>query len=226
MSMETNKQKNVLDEDLKMNNNIQLLKPFGPFIFKVKIPDKIINDLNNYIDTIVKNENKSKELDHGHKLIGDVTQEFKLEYELSKKIGWVNFLASCVSEAILTITKKKITKFSLINSWVVRQFENEYNPVHHHTGHISGAGFLKLPKSFGGYIQKKEKDYLGGTLNLIHGSRQFLSNSVYTIKPEIGDFYFFPHYLMHSVYPFKGTSEERRSISFNALIDDKIYRKL
>ena len=27
---------------------------------------------------------------------------------------------------------------------------------------------------------------------------------------------------MHSVFPFKGTDEERRSISFNALIDENI----
>ena len=209
-----------------MNNNIQILKPFGPSVIKVKIPEKIIKELNNYIDDVVENQIKSKELDHGHKLIGDVTQEFKLENELSKKIGWIDFLAACVSKWILTVSNKKITKFSLINSWVVRQFENEYNPVHHHSGHISGAGFLKLPKSFGEFVQKKEKDYLGGTLNLIHGSHQFLSNSVYTIKPEVGDFYFFPHYLMHSVYPFKGTSEERRSISFNGLIDDEIFRNI
>ena len=42
-------------------------------------------------------------------------------------------------------------------------------------------------------------------------------------KPKVGDFYFFPHYLMHTVYPFKGTKEERRSISFNGLIDNKIF---
>ena len=28
---------------------------------------------------------------------------------------------------------------------------------------------------------------------------------------------------MHTVFPFKDTNEERRSISFNALVDDEIY---
>ncbi len=51
--------------------------------------------------------------------------------------------------------EKKLTKFNLISTWVVRQFENEYNPTHWHSGHISGAGFLKLPKSFGENKQKK-----------------------------------------------------------------------
>ena len=38
-----------------------------------------------------------------------------------------------------------------------------------------------------------------------------------------GDFYFFPNYLMHTVYPFTGTDKERRSISFNAFIDEDVY---
>ena len=126
-------------------------------------------------------------------------------------------------------TSKKMKKFALLDSWVVRQFKNEYNPVHYHNGHVSGAGFLKLPKSFGEYVQKeekKEKDFLGGTLALINGQRSFLSQSLFTIKPEVGDFYFFPHYLMHTVYPFKDTDEERRSISFNAVIDTDIFTKI
>ena len=50
-----------------------------------------------------------------------------------------------------------------------------------------------------------------------------MSESTYVIKPKVGDFYFFPNYLMHTVYPFTGSDEERRSISFNALIDEDIY---
>ena len=34
---------------------------------------------------------------------------------------------------------------------------------------------------------------------------------------------FFPNYLMHTVFPFKNTKDERRSISFNAYIDNDIY---
>ena len=51
----------------------------------------------------------------------------------------------------------------------------------------------------------------------------FLNHSTLNIKPVVGDFYFFPNYLMHTVYPFSGTDEERRSISFNARIDDDIF---
>ena len=121
-------------------------------------------------------------------------------------------------------TKNKITKFQILKSWVVRQYENEYNPTHWHSGHISGAGFLKVPSNLGKNKQdKKQISYKGGALQLMHGSRMFLSHSTYNIVPKVGDFYFFPNYLMHHVYPFKNTKEERRSISFNAFIDEDIY---
>ena len=204
--------------------NIELIKIFGPSILKVNIPKPIIDNLNNYIDKIILDKKKSKELDIGERLVGDVTQEFELEKKIMQESGWGQFLSNCVSKWIELETKNKITKFQILKSWVVRQFENEYNPTHWHSGHISGAGFLKVPSDLGKNKQdKKQISYKGGALQLMHGSRMFLSHSTYKIIPKVGDFYFFPNYLMHHVYPFKNTKEERRSISFNAKIDDKIY---
>ena len=204
--------------------DVELIQPFGPSILKTKIPQEIMDKLNNYIDQVVIDKKKSNILNMGNKLAGDVTQEFKLEKDFVDNIGFLKFIGINVSRWIQISLKQKITKFSLIDSWIVRQFKDEYNPVHWHGGHVSGAGFLKLPKTFGSHIQNKEKTiYEGGTLNFLHGSRQFMSNSKFRITPEIGDLYIFPHYLMHTVYPFKGTDEERRSISFNAKIDEKIY---
>ena len=201
-----------------------LIKGFGPSILKVKIPNDIVNSLNSYIDNIVENKSKSKELNHGEKLVGDVTQEFKLEEQIMKESGWGNLLANCVSTWIDLELKKKISKFQLVNSWIVRQFENEYNPTHWHGGHISGAGFLKVPETLGKHVQEKQnREYRGGNLQLIHGSRMFLCHSTMNIVPKVGDFYFFPNYLMHTVFPFKNTKDERRSISFNAYIDNDIY---
>tara|TARA_B100000003_G_scaffold275_1_gene251 strand:- start:49 stop:693 length:645 start_codon:yes stop_codon:yes gene_type:complete len=204
--------------------NIELIKIFGPSILKVSIPQSIIDNLNNYIDKIILDKKKSKELDIGERLVGDVTQEFELEQKIMQESGWGQFLSNCVSKWIELETKNKITKFQILKSWVVRQYENEYNPTHWHSGHISGAGFLKVPTNLGKNKQdKKQISYKGGALQLMHGSRMFLSHSTYNIVPKVGDFYFFPNYLMHHVYPFKNTKEERRSISFNAKIDDNIY---
>ena len=211
---------------MKKNINFKIYRPFGPAIMEVDIPEEVVNNLNEYIDKIVADKKKSEELDHGIKLAGDVTQEFLLEKEIAKKSGWANFLLVCASKWIEWSTNQKIKKFDIKGSWVVRQFQNEYNPTHWHGGHISGAGFLKVPSTLGHHVQKekvKENKYHGGSLQLIHGSKNFLSPSIKNITPEVGKFYFFPHYLMHNVFPFKGTSEERRSISFNAEIDQDIY---
>jgi len=209
-----------------MENNIQyrLIKKFGPSIFHVKIPEEIVTKLNNYIDETIKDKKKSKDLDVGKNLVGDVTQEFVLEHDFIKQSGWHNFLEFCVKQWIKLETNKEVKKFEIKNSWIVRQFQNEYNPTHWHGGHISGAGFLKVPSNMGKHSQEgKNLAYRGGNLQLIHGSRMFLCHSTLDLVPSVGDFYFFPNYLMHTVFPFKDTNEERRSISFNAIIDDEIY---
>ena len=203
--------------------NFSIIKNFGPSIVKIKIPEKIINTLNSHVDEVISSEKKLKNLNFGNSLAGDVSQEFKLEQDLIIKSGWGNFLSLCVTKWIEIEIKKKITKFEIQKSWIVRQFQNEYNPTHTHNGHISGAGFLKVPSYLGKHVQNKDLPYYGGKLQLIHGARMFLSQSTYTILPEVGDFYFFPNYMMHTVFPFKDTNEERRSISFNAFIDDDIY---
>ena len=213
---------------IEVEKNFEIIQPFGPSVLKVKIPEEIVNKLNLYIDEIILDNNKVSGLNHGQNLVGDVTQEFKLEKTFMEKSGWGDFLANSVHKWILLSIKQNIKKFNIIDSWVVRQFKNEYNPIHWHNGHISGAGFLKVPSTLGRHFQdyKGEKKYLGGQLTLVHGSRQFMSNSKLQIIPQVGDFYFFPNYLMHTVYPFKGTNEERRSISFNAYIDEDIVNDI
>jgi hypothetical protein len=202
----------------------QVVKNFGPSVFKIEMPEQIVEKLNAYVDKVIKDREKQESLNFGNKLVGDVTQEFFLEPETVRETGWLNFLSKSAQRWIEIETGKKISTFDLKSSWIVRQFQNEYNPTHWHNGHISGAGFLKVPKNLGEHKQKKSSaEYKGGNLQLIHGARMFLCNSVIDIKPKVGDFYFFPNYLMHTVFPFKDTNEERRSISFNASIDSDIY---
>ena len=204
------------------NINIEIIKAFGPSIVKVKIPDYLIQKINEYIDGIILDKEKSRQLNHGDNLVGSVTQEIKLETQFMKEINWAGFLTNIIEQWISQATNKKITRFFLISSWVVRQFENEYNPIHWHGGHISGVGYLKVPDNFGETIQNK-KNSSNGRLELIHGTRNFLTNSTYKIKPAVGDFYLFPNFMMHTVYPFQNKEGERRSISFNGKIDQEIY---
>ena len=210
--------------EILKEGQIRITTPFGPSIAWAKIPLSLIDKLNTYIDEVIEDKKKSVSLDHGKQLVGDVTQEFVLEKKFSEEVGWTSFLKNGVSSWINYSTQRKVKKFELISTWVIRQFKNEYNPIHWHGGHISGVGYLKIPKNLGEPIQKgNKKDNPNGHIELIHGTRMFLSGAKLKIKPEVGNFYFFPNYMMHTVYPFSDTEEERRSISFNAYIDDEIY---
>ena len=201
---------------------MKVIRPFGPTIAKVTIPEDLINQLNDYLDKLTQSEKQMSSQDHGNKLAGNVSQEFKLEKNFILSSGLKNFLNANTKDWIKQTVNKEINKFEIIESWIVRQYENEYNPLHSHSGHISGVGYLKVPDNFGDTVQKNKKNF-NGNLQLVHGTKMFLSPVILNIEPKVGDFYFFPNYLMHSVYPFKNDSAERRSISFNALIDDEIY---
>jgi len=204
--------------------SFEILKPFGPSIVKVKIPEDIIINMNNYVDDLTNDQEKSKVLDYGADLAGNVTQEFRFDIEFMQKIKWAEFLAKSCQRWLLEGHNIKIKKFDIIASWVVKQFKNDYNPIHYHSGQISGVGYLKVPNDMGETIQKTKKLNHNGKLVLIDGSKKFVCTPTYVINPKVGDFYFFPSYMMHTVYPFFDTSEERRSVSFNAKIDDDAAR--
>jgi hypothetical protein len=200
---------------------MEVLKPFGPSIAKIIIPAQIISNMNEYVEEIITDQKKLENLDHGKNLAGNVQQEFLLDVEFMKKNNWPEFLGKSCQKWLSEGHNISIKKFEIISSWIVRQFKNEYNPIHFHGGHISGVGYLKVPKNMGTTIQKGKKVQHNGKLVLIDGSKKILCNPTYIITPKVGEFYLFPSYMMHTVYPFSDTSEERRSVSFNAKIDDE-----
>ena len=199
-------------------SDIEILKPFGPSIVKLTIPKDLISKLNDYVDRIISDDSKVAELDHSSQLAGKVKQEFLLENNFMEEIKWGQFIGRAVKTWVLHDSQKQLKSLDIIKCWIVRQFENEYNPIHHHSGHVSGVGYLKVPKSIN-EISEKKKVNDKGRLTLIHGSVNLFSKATYVIKPEVGDFYLFPNYLLHTVYPFSDSNEERRSISFNANLD-------
>ena len=213
---------NLSSTGLKKNRfmSFEILKPFGPSIVKVTIPQEIILEMNSYVDNLVEDNNKVKELDHGKYLAGNVSQEFRLDVDFMKKIKWAEFLAKSCHKWLMDEHNIAIKKFDIIASWIVKQYKNEYNPIHYHSGQISGVGYLKVPNDMGKTFQESKTTNHNGKLVLIDGSKKFVCNPTYIITPKVGDFYFFPSYMMHTVYPFSNTEDERRSVSFNAKIDE------
>ncbi len=196
---------------------MKVVSPFGPKIGIIKIPKKIINQINKEFEKIINNKNLSKKNDYSKKLVGQVKQEIELPKSFVNKY-LKKFINENINKFLKKALNKKSNKIKIKNLWVVKQLKNDYNPIHFHNGDLSGVGYLKIPKNL---TKGNKKLKTNGTIDFIHGSKSFLSNSIYNHIPKIGDLILFPNYLMHTAYPFKKEGE-RRSFSFNLEVDKKV----
>jgi len=196
---------------------MKILSPFGPKIAKLKFSNSIIKKINIEVDKIIAQEKLSKKYDYSKKLVGQVKQEIELPKIFIKK-NLDKLISNSIRSFIKSTTGKNIKKVKIKNLWVVNQYANEYNPVHYHDGHISGVGYLKIPKNL---FKSKKSLETNGSIDFINGNKMFLNDSIHNHKPKVGDVILFPNYLMHTAYPFS-VKGERRSFSFNVEIDDQI----
>ncbi len=196
---------------------MKVVSPFGPKIGIIKIPKKIINQINQEFEKIIKNKNLSKKNEYSKKLVGQVKQEIELSKSFIDKY-LKKFINENINKFLKKALNKKPNKIKIKNLWVVKQLKNDYNPIHFHNGDLSGVGYLKIPKNL---TKGNKKLKTNGTIDFIHGSKSFLSNSIYNHIPKVGDLILFPNYLMHTAYPFKKDGE-RRSFSFNLEVDKKV----
>ena len=196
---------------------MKILSPFGPKIAKLKLPQFLIKKINGEVDKILTKKKLIKKLDYSKKLVGQVKQEFQLPKAFVKK-NLEKVITKEVKNYIKKTTGKNTSKVNIKNFWVVRQYNNEYNPIHFHDGHISGVGYLKIPP-FRSSSKKLVKT--DGSIDFISRNKMLLSESIHNHQPKTGDVILFPHYLMHTAYPFKSKGE-RRSFSFNLEIDQRI----
>jgi len=195
---------------------MKILSPFGPKIAQLKLSKSLINKINKEVDRISSQKRLTKKYDYSKKLVGQVKQEIQLPKNFIKKY-LAKKINQSIKEFIKSTTGKTTKTINIKNFWVVSQFSHEYNPVHYHNGHVSGVGYLKIPK----FTTNKKSLTTNGTIDFINGNKMFLNNSIFNHKPRVGDVILFPNYLMHTAYPFTSNGE-RRSFSFNAEIDNSI----
>jgi len=200
---------------------MKILSPFGPKLGKIKIPTKIVSLLNKEVDKIIKNKSKTKKSDYSNKVVGQVYQEIKISKKFINR-NLKKFIKNNIYNYLKKTIKVKPKKFMIKNLWVVRQFKNEYNPVHFHDGFVSAVGYLKVPKNL---TNSRKKLKTNGTIDFISGTKTSLSNSIHNHVPKTGDMIIFPNNLMHTAYPFN-VDGERRSFSFNLELDDKTKKIL
>ena len=196
---------------------MKTLRLFGPTLGKGRLSKMIIKKINDQVDKSIMHSRN----DYSSKLVSQIKNEIKLSNSfISNKI--TRELIKNIKDYLKKSEVTKIKDIKIINLWVVRQFRNEYNPIHYHEGQLSGVGYLKIPKNMNqNKMVKNKKIKTNGTIDFINGQKNFLSKSIYNLNPRLGDLLIFPNYLMHTAYPFN-VDGERRSFSFNARI---IFKK-
>ena len=210
---------------------IELSSPFGPTILKAKLPEELIKDFNKDCDDIVAK--KKEQVDWSDQLAGRVKEEWHISKDASSKYySWVGAVTSRYlfpSDKMYQENKDKLT-VGIASGWYVRQFTGEFNPYHFHTGcQVSCIGYLKLPEDINEYWKEEDKDHnpFGGYLDFRYGTIGLNCPNNIKVKPQVGDFYMFPSYLDHCVYPFKSKyinfepQGERRSFSLNIMFGNK-----
>ena len=95
----------------------------------------------------------------------------------------------------------------------------EYNPFHYHTSKITDLGLssvlvLKTPDTYGEEFSNPD-DPSNGYLEFTGGNQDPLGVSQFRTNAQVGEFYVFPYTMLHGVYPFNGTDQTRRTLSYN-----------
>ena len=209
--------------------SFQVGKWFGPSVGTVQLTDDLLSAFLKMTDDLIKDEETQL---HGKHLAGRIASERRIYKEDMIKYGVSDFMEGCLktyafeSAKANGFIKEGVQMQASINSaWVVSQYENEYNPLHNHTGcDISGVLYLKMPNVKGRRQKflpkvKEGKPDNDGNITFVYNSASqrhgdALENGVAEVEPKDGMMLLFPSYLLHTVYPFLG-EEERRCIAFN-----------
>ena len=183
----------------------------GTIICRFKVPleiaDEINNDYDNAIGTLPA---------HNDQLAGKIEEEFKVTDILGEKTK--SLFTMCFQEYLKTV-KKPWWHVSLENAWINDMKANEYNPAHYHTSKMTDLGLssvlmLKRPNTYGKEYSRKDTPS-NGMLEFTGGQQDPLSISQNRVDAKVGELYVFPYTLLHGVYPFNGTDEVRRTLSYN-----------
>jgi len=214
---------------MPQNKNILEIKKVIPHVggwLKVKLSKPTIDKLWTYAK-------KAKE-DYRGNLAGNISKEFKMIDEnnwffdsvLQDLIGAYQKDFSNLGGTFLTHDHKYI----LNQWWINYQKQNEFNPIHDHSGVYSFVIWMQIP-----YDVKEQRD-----LPFVKGSNSPRASVFEFTYIDIlghlchgpydaaeGYMLFFPSKLKHQVYPFYKCSKERISINGNIYLnsDAKLIRE-
>lgn len=224
---------------MKKEIEIKTLHPFGPTMLHAEVPQFVIDSYNEYCDGIIADKLKSKAYDYSGQLAGNVKQEFFIDGAFIEQEKNFNNIIMLMAKRMITLQQEdekstiafsylknapkrsininitEITGTELITMWCVSQYAGDFNPLHVHSGDLSGIVYTKLPKGLEEEYRKEDHHPSVGDIQFIAGTAQAFSRNNIQFHPKVGDMYLWPSWIHHTVYPFRTPNQERRSISFN-----------
>ena len=184
----------------------------GSMIVKMPMPMGMIVDINKIYDEKVS---EMKPLNDG--LAGKIKDEHKISDHLTDELKGI--FKQAFEFYMTQIQKADQYEIEPDRAWVNEMKAHEYNPFHYHTGMKSEVGLssvlvLKRPDTYGEEIARKDSPH-NGHLEFLGNDSSPIAVNQFRLDAQVGDFFMFPYTTLHGVYPFWGTDQARRTLSYN-----------
>jgi len=193
--------------------------PFGPFLFRSKIQESLLEFLNKNSTNLQKSYNSelAGHLDNQFLFPEDVQKEFYKQF-----IEYVEAYRSAQCDHF-SLDKSIMVNISPNDLWVNFMKAGDFNPIHTHGSDLSFVIFLDVPKE----IHDEAKAFVGqsappGSISFVYGQPSQIDwmNTHRHFMPETGDVFIFPSLLQHWVSPFK-SNVTRISVSGNIVYTNR-----
>ena len=220
------------------------IRPFGPSIIRGQMSDELQSVLCGLFEQQGAKEELTPEEDNAWTLAGNNKREFLITQDLLGENSQmfqdcINKGASQIYLAHVNVTwesqkgvatpkhieliEENLNNINLTvgihTAWGNISVAGDFNPALQHTGEVSGVGYLKMPDDIEREWLLEDHDPSAGMINFHDGRPNTGAVHMYRIKPVVGDIFFFPAWLPHSVHPFRSNGE-RWSFSFNLSIQN------
>ena len=222
------------NSDDRVHYKMQILP--AVYMLETFMPQKIIDDVNEYIDEYRQSKNKQS---LANILVGQIHkgEQLLLDHNDSRMLGYNAFITALSTEYINQFVAagnplKCAKQVEIDDTWSVHSYDGDYNPMHDHGTKtimgISTTAWTKVPPQIGEkaiantptYSLYNESGHSDGCIAFQYGrvsvldSERLAPAQAFVMTPEVGKLLIFPSWLQHMVYPFKGKGE-RRTIASN-----------
>jgi len=217
------------------DHDLRLVAPFSPTIIKATMTGTMVEALNARIDAILGQDGEAAARDWSAHLAGAVSAEIRVTdillalpeardflYDVARTYAYRcdNTLLHYGHYDRTEELQDKRLEIQIKEAWVNEMVAGDYNPAHYHQGCLfSSVGFLRVPPGYEAEFQAdKARQNTAGCLQFIDSRSAVGVRNLFVVKPVVGEFYLWPSWMLHCVYPFRSPGV-RRSFAVNLALD-------